>query len=221
MLPEPIMLDGQECLDVGWGIIRPPWTARGQATLYMKPIEDEAKKWAVCYISTMTGNCQGIYYVMRVEDAERFVRDKRTKGVSRGHPWAYFQTSIFNFIQRGGIAQARFTHDTGKMNKVLEDLGIEALSKSSIEDLMGRLRYAHPSDIRGLMPGVIYEVDGTPIDINVDRPRDITDAVIKLDREGHSYRTAVCDGWVNLHSNLAVDAVWNNWTTITYDNKYR
>lgn len=107
MLPQPIMLDGQECMDVGWGIIRPPWTARGQATLYMKPLEDEAKKWSVCYISTMTGNCQGIYYVMRVEDAERFVRDKRTKGVSRGHPWAYFQTSIFNFIQREGGGGSR------------------------------------------------------------------------------------------------------------------
>lgn len=71
------------------------------------------------------------------------------------------------------------------------------------------------------MPGVIYEVDGTPIDINVDRPRDLTNAVIKLGQEGHSYRTAVCDGWVNLSSNLAVDAVWNSWTTITYDNKYR
>lgn len=222
MFPKRIELDGRECYDIGWAIIRRNWPhEKGADQLFMKPLEDEADKWGACYISTQSGNCQGIYYVMKAEDARRFVMDKRTSGVTRGHPWSYFWTTISNFIQRGGIAQVRFTHDTGKMDPVLKDLGITPLKKEEIEELLGRLRYTHPHDVRGLCPGVVYEIDGNPVDIDIDRPRDIPDLMNKMHIEGHTYRAAICDGWVDMHSNLGVEALWKNWVTVTYDNRYR
>lgn len=159
---------------------------------------------------------------MRRDDAMRFVMDSRTHGIGqRGTHWQYFQTSVFNFIQKGGIAQCRFTHDTGKMNDVLDDLGITPLTKSQIEKLFGDLGYSYSSDIRGLCPGVIFEIDGKLIDVDTDYPRDITDALIQLQRDGHEAKSAIWQGWANLHSNLGVDVLWLPPVTITYDNKYR
>lgn len=226
MKPIEIELGGRRCYDIGWGIIRENFKAEqkksGSSSLFLKPKIEEAKSWSVVYIATETGKCQGIYYVMRYDDARRFVMDSRTHGVGqRGSHWQYFQTSIFNFVQKGGIAQCRFTHDTGKMNKVLDDLGITPLAKSEIEGLFGNLGYSYSQSIRGLCPGVIYEIDSLPVDIDIDHPRDITDAMIKLKQDKHDFKSAIWDGWANLDSNLAVDVIWLPPVTLTYDNKYR
>lgn len=221
MIPQPITIDGEVCYDIGWGVIKPSRNNATNDELYMKPLEDMAREYAVCYIATETGKCQGIYYVMTIDEAQRFVMDKRTQGVSRGHRWAYFYTSLFNFIQRGGIQEARFTHDTGKMDKVLKDLGIKPMSRTQITGLLCKMRYAYPEDIRGLMPGVIYEIDGEKVDIDIQYPRDMTNAVIELGNKGKKTKTAICAGWINMNSNLAVDAIWSRWISIKYDNKYR
>lgn len=226
VIPQEIELDGRRCWDIGWGIVRENWPAEkkksGGASLFVKPLVAEAQSWSVVYISTETGKCQGIYYVMRSDDARRFVMDSRTHGVGqRGTHWQYFQTSIFNFLQKGGIQQCRFTHDTGKMDPVLKDLEITPLTKTEIEDLFGHLGYAHSKDIRGLCPGVVYEIDGKPVDIDTDHPRDITGVLIELDRAGHSYRSAMWEGWANLDSNLGLDVIWSRPVTIMYDRKYR
>lgn len=226
MIPHEFELDGRRCWDIGWGIIRENFKSEqkkhGSNSLFMKPLKDEAQNWSVVYIATETGKCQGIYYVMQAEDARKFVMDSRTHGVGQqGTHWQYFHTSIFNFIQKGGIGQVRFTHDTGKMDKVLTDLGIVPLTKAQTEALFGRLGYSYSDDIRGLCPGVVYEIDGKPVDVDVEHPRDITDVLIELDRKGHSYRSAIWEGWANIDSNLAVDVMWLPPVTITYDNKYR
>ena len=226
MIPIEIELGGRRCWDISWGIIRqnfkPEQKRLGTNSLYLKPKSSEAQSWSVVYIATETGKCQGIYYVMNADDARRFVIDNRTHGVGqRGTHWQYFQTSIFNFIQKGGIAQCRFTHDTCKMNRVLDELGITPLTKSQIETLFGDLGYSYSESIRGLCPGVIYEVDGSPVDINIDRPRDITDAMTKLKKDKRDYKAAIWAGWANLDSNLGVDVLWLPPVTLTYDNKYR
>lgn len=71
-----------------------------------------------------------------------------------------------------GIEQVRFTHDTGKMNKVLEELGIEPLKLMEIRELLyDTIGYGKP---KGLMPGVLQE-DG---------------------------RAAVHEGWISYNNNF-------------------
>lgn len=110
---------------------------------------------------------------MTTEEARRFCCHKKTAGVGqRGTHWAYFYTSVFNLIEMAGIEQVRFTHDTGKMDKVLKELDIEPLKRNEITELLyDKIGYGYP---KGLMPGVIQE-DG---------------------------RAAVHEGWVSYNNNF-------------------
>lgn len=218
MIPIATSIDGKDILDIGWGVIVPQTKGGGTGLLYLVPREELTRSWAVVYIATETGKCQGIYYVMTVDEARRFVTDPRTTGFGRGSHWAYFYTTLENFFERGGVGTARFTHDTGKMDEVLAELDIHPLTKEEILALIDACGYRGAS---GLMPGVIYEVDGRPVDIDTEGPRDITGAVIKLDQDGHKYRCAVHEGWCSRNSNLGVEVVWRDPVTITYDNRYR
>lgn len=200
------------------GVIVPRTMDRGADLLYLVPRKELTRSWAVVYIATENGKCQGIYYVMTVDEARRFVTDHRTTGCTRGAHWAYFYTTLENFFERGGVRTARFTHDTGKMDEVLAELNIHPLEKEEILTLIDACGYRGAS---GLMPGVVYELDGKLVDIDTQGPREITDAVTKLNQDGHEYRCAVHEGWCTRNSNLAVDIVWRDPVTITYDNRYR
>lgn len=53
-------------------------------SLWLVPNSELAKEYAFVYISTETGKCQGIYYVMRTEEARQFCCHKKRQELGRG-----------------------------------------------------------------------------------------------------------------------------------------
>ena len=53
------------------------------------------------YTGTSTGKNSGIKFMLTVEDAQKFCSDPRTAGQLYGSEWAYFYTTVREFLYRG------------------------------------------------------------------------------------------------------------------------
>lgn len=74
----------------------------------------------------------------------------------------------------------------------------------------------------GTSDGVSYEKIGQQREKRAEpRRSSLSHSSIELDREGHSSRSAMWEGWANLDSNLGLDVIWSRPVTIMYDRKYR
>ena len=60
--------------------------------------EEILKTYAFLYTATEKGNNSGIRFMMSIEDAEIFCSSPKSRGVLHGTHWAYFFTSVYNYI---------------------------------------------------------------------------------------------------------------------------
>ena len=54
---------------------------------------------AILYTATEKGNSTGPRFFMSIEDARRWCSDPVSQGVLHGTRWAYFFTSVHNYVQ--------------------------------------------------------------------------------------------------------------------------
>lgn len=59
---------------------------------------DGLSKFAFLYTGTETGKNSGIKFMATIEDAQKWCSSPASKGVIHGTKWAYFFTSVANFI---------------------------------------------------------------------------------------------------------------------------
>ena len=60
--------------------------------------DDPLKKIAFLYTATECGNNSGIRFMMSLEDALIFCGSPKSQGVLHGTHWAFFFTSVYNFL---------------------------------------------------------------------------------------------------------------------------
>lgn len=101
--------------------------------------EAELDKWAFLYTATAKGNNSGIHFMMTLEDARKWCSSELSRGVYMGAEWAYFFTSVKNFInfhcwgmdseyrtnKKWGEIDLRHYVDNGKWDKKIEELGLK------------------------------------------------------------------------------------------------
>jgi hypothetical protein len=108
--------------------------------------DEKLKSLAFLYTSTEKGNNSGIRFMMSLDDAETFCSDKRTQGVLHGTRWAYFFTSVYNFlhahdcygdnahssarVHKGYLNLKGCTEDKGTFDHIIEDLRLKKINIS-------------------------------------------------------------------------------------------
>lgn len=125
----------------------------GQETLFdLMPTETRATTeydtalddWALLYTATATGEHSGIHFMMTVEDAMTWCESNISHGVTMGIPWAYFWTSVKNFLscywmgESTTIDLTRAT-DNGKWDEKIAEMGLTKISIYKIPDILGPL----------------------------------------------------------------------------------
>ncbi len=92
---------------------------------------------ALVYTATRAGKATAGHFFMCVDDAKRFCSHPKTKGVIHGNEWAFFFTTLKNYLgnyldlTEGGIDFTNFC-DNGSRNDVLRELGIMPLKPSEV-----------------------------------------------------------------------------------------
>lgn len=92
---------------------------------------------AIIYTGTECGNFSGPKYFMKIDDAKKFCSDERSKGVLHGTKWAFFWTSLANYVgcywdlSEHGIDFSHF-FDNGSRDGLLAELGIEKLDPREV-----------------------------------------------------------------------------------------
>lgn len=85
---------------------------------------------ALVYTATRAGKATAGHYFMRIEDAKKFCSHPKSKGVLHGNEWAFFWTSLKNYLgnfldlTEYGIDFSGFC-DNGSGDALLQELGIE------------------------------------------------------------------------------------------------
>lgn len=84
---------------------------------------------ALVYTATRAGKATAGHYFMRIEDAKKFCSHPKSKGVVHGNEWAFFWTSLKNYmgnfldLTEYGIDFSGFC-DNGSRDELLNELGI-------------------------------------------------------------------------------------------------
>lgn len=85
---------------------------------------------ALVYTATRAGKATSGHYFMRISDAKKFCSHPKSKGVVHGNEWAFFWTSLKNYLgnfldlTEYGIDFSGFC-DNGSRDELLDELGIE------------------------------------------------------------------------------------------------
>lgn len=101
--------------------------------------EEELDKWAFLYTATAKGNNSGIHFMMTLEDARKWCSSELSRGVFHGTEWAYFFTSVKNFVnfhcwgmdseyrtnKKWGVIDLRHYTDNGKWDCKIASLGLK------------------------------------------------------------------------------------------------
>ena len=65
-------------------------------------ISDDVDNYAFLYTSTETGKASGIHFMMTLNDARKFCESPVSQGCTHGIRWAYFWTSVRNYVEQYG-----------------------------------------------------------------------------------------------------------------------
>jgi hypothetical protein len=100
------------------------------------------QSWALLYTATEAGNNSGIRFAMTIEDAKAWCSSDLSKGVLHGTRWAYFWTSIVNFIechggpQSGSLSIAGIV-DNGEWDERIGALGLKIVHHGQFGQTFG------------------------------------------------------------------------------------
>lgn len=100
--------------------------------------EDRLSEYAFLYTCTEKGNNSDIHFMMSMEDAIKFCESDISKGQIHGNHWAYFFTSVKNFVSCpwGGKVDLRKMSDNGNWDKKIEGLGLKKYSIHEIPKIL-------------------------------------------------------------------------------------
>jgi len=91
---------------------------------------------AFLYTAGQSGKNSGIKFMLSVEDAQKFCSDDRSKGSLYGSEWAYFYTTVREFIYRGkppekkknpNLLDVSRVFDNGSFDPLLKELGCKKI----------------------------------------------------------------------------------------------
>lgn len=98
---------------------------------------------ALVYTCTECGNSTGGHYFMRIDDAKRFCADPRSCGTMHGTRWAFFWTSLKNYVGNywdltlHGVDFTKFC-DNGSRDALCAEIGVRPLSAWQVFDDLER-----------------------------------------------------------------------------------
>ena len=114
--------------------------------------EEILKTYAFLYTATEKGNNSGIRFMMSIEEAEIFCSSPKSRGVLHGTHWAYFFTSVYNYIHAHDCygekihPQSRIKEkyinlkgaadDKGNYDWLISELGLNKINISEIPAIM-------------------------------------------------------------------------------------
>lgn len=115
----------------------------------LRPAEDKKEKRianaraaapediALVYTATRHGKATAGHYFMSIADAKKFCSSPKSKGIIHGNEWAFFWTSLKNYLgnfldlTEHGIDFSGFCDD-GSRDALLEELGILPLNSDEV-----------------------------------------------------------------------------------------
>lgn len=141
--------------------------ANGQPTV-LDALDQRLRDYAFLYTGTAKGNYSGIRFMLTTEQAKQWCSSDISCGVLYGTEWAYFFTTVWQFIEvYGQPIDLSGLKDNGQWDERLKMLGLEKIALDEIAGVLGA-----------------YGVDvvGNP---HVDRNRAVTmpDAPLRKTRE--------------------------------------
>ncbi len=103
--------------------------------------QQKLSDYAFLYTSTATGKNSGIHFMMTLEDAQTWCESDLSHGVYVGNWWAYFFTSVQNFINchwgtHKPTLDFRKQKDNGKYDDKIESLGLTKYGFKEIRDIL-------------------------------------------------------------------------------------
>ena len=104
-------------------------------------IAESLSDYAFLYTSTATGQNSGIHFMMTLDDAMKWCESDLSHGVYLGNQWAYFFTSVKNFIgchwgTHKPTLDFRKFKDDGKWDSKIASLGLKKYSFKEIHDIL-------------------------------------------------------------------------------------
>lgn len=114
--------------------------------------DDALRALAFLYTATEKGNNSGIRFMMSLDDAMAFCEHPKSSGVLHGTHWAYYFTSVYNFLHAhddyAGIEHAgarvheKFlnlkgaTEDKGTFDWLIEEMHLHKINISEIPKVL-------------------------------------------------------------------------------------
>lgn len=114
--------------------------------------EEPLKNIAFLYTATECGNNSGIRFMMNINDAMKFCEHPKSQGVLHGTHWAFFFTSVYNFlhshddygdkshansrIKKYSINLKGCIEDKGTYDWLIDELGIKKINVSDIPKVL-------------------------------------------------------------------------------------
>ncbi len=104
-------------------------------------ISESLADYAFLYTGTATGSNSGIHFMMTIDDAMAWCESNLSHGVYLGNPWAYFFTSVQNFIgchwgTHKPTLDFRKSKDNGKYDDKITSLGLKKYGFKEIHDIL-------------------------------------------------------------------------------------
>lgn len=104
-------------------------------------IAESLSDYAFLYTSTATGKNSGIHFMMTLDDAMKWCESDLSHGVYLGNRWAYFFTSVKNFIgchwgTHKPTLDFRKFKDNGKWDSKIASFGLKKYSFKEIHDIL-------------------------------------------------------------------------------------
>lgn len=107
------------------------------------------ESYAFLWTATEKGNATGVRFMMTVKDAQTFCEDHRTSGVLHGTAWAFFWTTVRNYVEQYGEGLKRLGgqgyelklpkfEDNGSRDSLIEELGCKKYDIKETRDILAR-----------------------------------------------------------------------------------
>jgi hypothetical protein len=139
--------------------------ANGQPTV-LDALDQRLRDYAFLYTGTAKGNYSGIRFMLTTEQAKQWCSSDMSRGVLYGTEWAYFFTTVWQFVQvYGQPIDLGGLEDNGQWDERLESLGLEKIALDEIAAVLRKY-------------GV--EITGNP---RVKRKSTMPDAPLRATRE--------------------------------------
>jgi hypothetical protein len=105
-------------------------------------LSEDLKSYAFLYTATEKGNNSGIKFAMSLTDAMAWCASPLSRGAVHQTEWAYFWTSVWNFIDcHWGMQEPRLSlkgvTDNGQWDERIASLGLKKIHFSQFKALFG------------------------------------------------------------------------------------